>query len=501
MHVAVLDVGTTVIKGAIIDTQGRTRGESALPCPCASTRGHIEVDTALLVGAAFEALRDARRHAGLAAKRIAALAVTNQRATLVCCDGEGHPLAPALSWQDMCGAAHIRRLRRKITDRAYYKITGLPNDPVFSLAKILWLKSAEPNLFRRTARFATLQDFLLRQMGCTDHFCDWSNAALTGLFDVNTFRWSPDILELAGLHANRLPLLVPPARKVGCLAREAAHACGLLTGTPLVSGGGDQQCAGVGAGAVKPGVLEITVGTAAVPLCYASRPVRDSRMRVMTCAHALPRKWNVEGLQNAAGACLDWLAGITNRGKRLPATLYTKAEKAGPGAHGVMFLPYLAGASAPHWDPHSSGVFLGLNLSHGKADLLRAVMEGVSFQTREIVDIFTSLNMPVREIRLTGGCTHIEHWNQIQADILGRPVALLANPQATAAGAAVLAAVGAGLFKTVRKASEHMVHVDRVYTPCPDNVEAYERWYRRYQDADSRLRRSGVMTALTRRRN
>lgn len=481
-YVAAIDCGTTLVKSAIIGLRGEVRGVAGRRSPCLRfLDGRIENDPRTITGACLSSLRDAVRLSGVRPADVQALAVANQRATVLCVEGEGKPLGNAISWQDMRGAREIESLRRRLSDRRYYAITGLPNNPVFTLGKILWIQANDPRRFRRTSRFVLVHDYVLRELGAPDFFCDCSNASLTGLFDVGTLQWSRPLLDLCGIPASRMPQLVPSGRQVGCLSRSAARRTGLPEGLPLVSGGGDQQCAGVGAGAVSPGVLEVTLGTVAAPLCYASRPSLDPKRRVMACAHAVPGRWEAEGLQTSAGACLDWLARLIQGGRLFRRTAFEEAARVPPGARGVIFYPYLAGASAPHWIPNARGAFLGLTLTHGHPELLRAVLEGVSLQTREIFEVFASLRVPVREVRLTGGCTAIEVWNQMQADIYGLPVSTLANPQATLAGAAVLAAVGVGAFASVAEGARRMVKVRRTYSPNPGRAARYEEVYRAFR--------------------
>ena len=494
--VAALDCGTTALKAAVFDLYGRTRGIVSRPCPVVHRPGgRIEHDPRALMGAACAALRGALARSGAAPAQVAALSLCTQRATLVCADRHGQAIGRAISWQDLRGAGQIAALRRRIGDAAYYRITGLPNHPVFSLGKMLWVQH-EASVTRKPARFALVHDYLLRELGCGDFFCDWSNASLTGLLDVAALRWSPEILALTGIKESQLPTLVPPGQPVGRLSREAARRTGLLAGTPLMAGGGDQQCAGLGAGAVAPGVVEITLGTAAVPLVYSERVARDPRRRVTCCAHAVPGRWEVEGLQNAAGASLEWLREVFDGPGRFGKEEFAAVARVRPGAGGILYYPYLTGSAAPHWDPQATGMLLGLRRDHDRAALVRAVMEGVSLETREILDVFASLKIPIREVRLTGGCTRIEVWNQMQADIFDKPVCTLETEEASLLGAAILAASGAGAFRSIAAAVKQMVRVKTVYRPRAANVAAYAGVYRRYREVHRDFQQRGTFAKI-----
>lgn len=493
---AAVDCGTTAIKAGIFDLAGRMRGFAARPCPCISRPdGRIENDPRLLVREVLRCLGESARSLGKARGGIAALAISTQRATVLALDDAGEALGRAISWQDMRGAGEIEALRRRIDDRRYARITGLPNHPVFTLAKLLWIQRHDRARARKTRRFALVQDYLLKALGAEEFFCDWSNASLTGMLDIGRFQWSRPILELAELDAARLPVLVPSGLPVGTLSAAAARACGLPEGLALIAGGGDQQCAGVGAGAVRPGVVEITLGTAAAPLCYSDKRRQDPQRRVTCCAHAVAGKWEIEGLQHVAGASLKWMRGIYDHQERFSPAFFRRLARVRPGAGGVLFYPYLDGAGAPHWDARARAAFLGLSLAHDRYALVRAVIEGVSMETREILEVFAALRVPVDEVRLTGGCAAIGVWNQIQADLYGKPVRTLENRQASLLGAAILAAQGVGLYRSVAEASDAMVRLRRTYTPAPARTEAYEEIYRTFCRVRREMGRTGLFGA------
>jgi xylulokinase len=477
---AAIDCGTTAVKAALFDERGRTIRLESRHVPCVHhPDGRAEQDPLRIRRAAFAVLRDCV--AGVRRGRVAALAVTNQRATVVCIGRDGEPLGPAISWQDMRGGREVARLRRRMDDSAYYRITGLPCNPVFSLAKILHLRTSEPERFRRTARFVMVHDYLLHALGCGDFLADHSNASLTGLFDVRRLQWSEPLLALAGIRAARLSRLVPPGTAVGAVSARAAGACGLLPGTPLVAGGGDQQCAGLGAGAVAAGICAITLGTAGVCFCPTDRPVLDPRRRVTCCAHAAAGAWEVEGLQHTAGDCLEWVSRRWAGGRGLDAAGLADVAAVPRGAGGLLFYPYLAGAGAPHWEARAAGMALGLRHAHGVPHLLRAAMEGIALENRMILDVFRKLGVRVDEIRLTGGHSTHPVWNRIQADVYGLPVRTLENPQATLLGAAILAAVGVGAAASPAAAARRMVRLREPFAPDPEGVAQYRDLCRRYR--------------------
>ncbi len=494
---AALDCGTTAIKAGLIDPAGRVVSLSRRECPCQHYEdGRVEQSPECLAEEAMGALREAVEKSGVTPGRVAAISLSTQRATVVVTDREGQALAPALSWQDMRAGPEIEVLRARVGEADYYHLTGLPLHPVFSLGKLLLLQQRQPALFSSVGHFGLVHDYLLRRLGCDEPYLDWSNASLTGLLDLEKRGWSRELLELTGIPEGRLPRLVASGEQVGCLSAEAAAACGLQAGTLLVAGGGDHQCAGLGAGAVEPGLVEITLGTSGDSLCCTDRPIRDPERRVTCCVHALPGAWELEGLQNSAGASLQWLSALLgNHGPDGQA--YEEVAKVEPGAQGVLFYPFLAGSAAPDWIPQASGVFLGLSHVHQRAALLRAVMEGVSLETRGVLEVLAALGLPPAEVRLTGGYSHVTVWNQMQADIYGMAVRTLENKQASLLGAAILAACGVGAFASVPEAVGAMVRVGETYTPGPAAAR-YDEVYRRYRGVLAALVSSDVFGLVAR---
>jgi xylulokinase len=495
--IAAIDCGTTLVKAAVFDLHGNIIAFASRPVACRhQPNGGVTQNATELKQAAFQSLRLASARIGRARRNIAAVAITNQRATLLPIGRDGRPLGAALSWQDLRGASQIAALRRRIRDRDYFRITGLPNHPVFSLAKILFLRESAPALFQQANRFVGLHDYLAKALGAPNFFMDHSNASLTGLLDIAKLCWSRRLLELVELDPKSLPIPVPSGKGIGTISAAAARQTGLPAGAPIVAGGGDQQCAGRGAGAIDPGICAITLGTAGVVFRHSDRVIHDPRRQIPCCVHALPGAWNLEGLQNAAGASLGWLTDLLTGAARPPARLLAQAGRIPPGARGLLYYPYLAGAAAPHWNAAATGMFLGLKQVHTPACLIRAVLEGVSFENRLIMEALAALEGPPRELRLSGGGANLRGWAQIQANIYQGPIHTLANPQATLLGAAILAAVGAGLIESASAAVRAMVRTREVFAPESKQTRRYDRIFEKYKRALTIFENKGLFEML-----
>ncbi|MCF7887213.1 MAG: hypothetical protein K9L71_02230 [Candidatus Omnitrophica bacterium] len=478
---AAVDCGTSAIKAAIFTEKGCPKIIINKSYPPKVKNGcQIEQDPNQLLTKIYSSLKEAVVKSKVKPTSICSLSISTQRATLISIGKDKKPLTNFISWQDMRGKDYLKYLRNKISDKNYYKITGLPNNPVFSLAKILWVKKKAPQIYKKTDKFLLLHSYILKEFGCRDYLEDYSNASLTGLLNIKKFSWSKLILKAIGLKETKLAGLTSSGAVIGVLSKGAAKRSGLVEGIPLVSGGGDQQCAGLAAAAVKPGILGITFGTASVPLIYTPKPVFDPKMRFICCAHVLEGCWGLEGFQGCTGASIQWLNKIT-AGKIFDQSVFIKAKRSGPGAGGVLFYPYLSGASCPNWNPKAKGVFFGLALSSTKFDLLRAVVEGISFETREILDLYSWLGIKIKEIRLTGGGAKNKFWNQIQADIYQKKILTFKNPDASLAGAAALAAYAAGLDKSLKKTAFRFSKPDKVFYPDKKQKMLYNKLHANYK--------------------
>ncbi|MBI4860515.1 MAG: hypothetical protein HY815_09665 [Candidatus Riflebacteria bacterium] len=442
--VCAVDAGTTRIKAALVDSTGRVRRLAAAPTPSSSPgRALPDVDARACADLTCDLIRSALRKGSISPRRVKALVVTGQRATVVPLDRAGDPAGPGLSWQDTRCAPALERFHSRLGARRFSRITGLPPSALWTLGKILWLKEATDGAARSTLRFALLVDYLLSRLGTRDLVTDRSHASLTGLLDLATSAWSDEILAAARVDPSQLPALVQSGSIVGRLSRSAATATGLEEGTALVAGGGDQQCAALAVGALQPGVASLCLGTAAVLSCPVTRPVRDRSGRSFCTVHVIDGRWMLEGIHNTFGSALNWarrLLGLTS------SRAFMRCAAGGaPGSSGATFLPFLAGIGSPDYDASRRGALLGLGLSTGRSDVARAVLEGVCLEVRRIVD---SLERHVRIERLivSGGASIQRSVASMLAGLTGRTVVVQREPETTLLGAAMLAWTAIGRF-------------------------------------------------------
>lgn len=484
-----IDCGTSFVKTAVFTGSGNLKAVSESFYPTLSlSRGRLEQEPALLFELICRLIKKSLKKAKINPLSLEALSLSTQRATFLCAGKNKEPLTNFISWQDMRAKKDFSP-KGKAAFKGSYRISGVPDSPVFSLAKVVWIKNQAQAVYNKTSKFLLLHSYLLSKLGCCDYVEDFSNASLTGMFDVKKLCWSKEILKNNRISESKLPGLVASGEIVGFLNKKSAQKTGLKEGMPLVSGGGDKQCAGLGMGVAGEGVAGISLGTAAAVLACTKKNFVDSREKIIYSAHVIKGFRQVEGLQSSAGASLAWLNKITSK-KNLNALLSKQSFlKSREGK--IIFYPYLSGAFCPHWNEKARGAFLGLSLDTEIADLFLAVMQGISFEAREISDLLFKSGLKIKEFRVAGGGAKFGFWSQMQADIFQKKIFKLKNQQASLAGAAMLAVFGLGR-QSFKKIAAAFAKPDKVFLPDKTKKAAYDRAYRAYAATYKRLLKANV---------
>ncbi len=482
---AAIDIGTTSVKAAVITPEGRMLGLNSEEVPCKSgSDGSVVQDAEELFAACCRRLKSAVEASGVNPSDVCALSCASQRAVLICVGSDGKPLAEAISWQDMRCSQSIQIIRKTLSESEFRRITGLRLSPVFTIGKLIWLKQNEPELFKKTSVFAGVNDFVLKSFGAENFFADYSNASLTGAFDVLNLRWSDELTSIAGAQTRRFPELIESGTVIGRVSETAAALCGLKAGTPIVAGGGDQQCAGIGANAAEPGNMAITVGTAATVLtgCREANFKGDGRLTL--CRHAAPGTWEMEGLLNSAGSAVAWAKRLTGREEK---DLHGEAASDDP-----YFFPYLAGSASPDWFAQAEGAFVGLTLSSDGDAALRAAVEGVAFEIKEIADSFEAAGLTAANISAAGGLAKSETFIKLLAAALDKEINLIDAAETTLLGAAALAFLGAGVCQDAPSASRALCGKTFKISPEPPLAERCKFRLKTYREIKRRMADGGI---------
>jgi xylulokinase len=318
-----------------------------------------------------------------------------------------------------------------------------------------------------------------------DYAMDIADASGTLLLDVANRRWSAEMAKACCIDSSVLPRLFESCEVCGNVSQAGAEATGLAAGTPVVAGAGDQAAGAVGLGVVSPGAVHATIGTSGVVFASTDRPAMDPRGRLHTFCHAVPNRWHVMGVTQAAGQSLRWFRdqfGTVDKPEGDPYdALAAEAATVPPGSDGVMWAPYLMGERTPHLDPDARAALIGLAANHRRAHVIRAILEGVAFSLRDSFAIFEEMKVPVKNIRLGGGGARSRLWRQIQADVYEHAVEIVEAEEGAAYGAALLAGVGGGVWKHVDEACRQAVHVNSVVEPNRESSVVMQRQYQRYR--------------------
>lgn len=426
---------------------------------------------------------------GISGKEIRGIGLSGQMHGLVLLDREGKVLRPAIIWCDQRTEAQAKGMEERIGRERIIEYTANPPLPNFTAVKLMWVKEREPEVFGRIHRVLLPKDYIRYKL--TGEFAtEVSDASGTLLLDVANRKWSGEMIRHLGIQRDWLPRLYESHEVTGTVHAPGAEATGLAAGTPVVGGGGDQAAGAVGNGIVRPGVVSAVIGTSGVVFAFSEQVKVDAGGRLHTFCHAVPGKWHVMGVTQAAGGSLQWFRNQFGDAERNVADLLNKdpyelfSEQAAlvePGSEGLLFLPYLMGERTPHLDPAAKGVFFGITSRHRKNHFIRAVMEGVAYSLADSLSILRELGLKVSEVRVSGGGARSPLWRQIIADVFGCDVYSVRANEGPAFGAALLAGVGTGLFASVEEACEQTIRVEEKSHPLGENRAVYDRYYRLYR--------------------
>jgi xylulokinase len=479
-----MDVGTGGTRAVLVDEKGQlvasASSEHALfrtPHP-----GWAEQDPEDWWRAAQQAIRDV-----LAAKpgvRVEAAALTGQMHGAVMLDKDGKVLRPSLIWCDTRTEPQCKWLNDQfgggeIGRRKLIELTANPALPNFTLTKLLWVKEHEPKIFARIAHILCPKDYVRYRLTGT-YAMDVQEASGTLLLDVAHRRWSKEVARVAGIPESWLPKLFESPEICAKISDEAAALTGLKPGTPVAAGAGDQGAGAVGMGILEPGSVSATIGTSGVVFAATAAPTLDPLGRLHTFCHAVPGRWHVMGVTQAAGLSLGWWRETLAPDQSYD-DLTAAAAKIPAGSDGLLWTPYLLGERTPHLDPTATAAFVGITATTTRAHFTRAVLEGVAYSLKDTFTLFQELAIPVKGVRLGGGGARGPLWREIQANIYGYACERLTAEEGGAFGAALMAGVGAKHWPNLEAACAAGIAVAETIQPNPAKVQRYAEGYAGYR--------------------
>ncbi len=466
-YIAVVDLGTTGNRAVFFDLQGHEVAKAYQEFPTITEEPEqAEQDAQDWWKTTSKTLQDALKQGKINPREILAISVVTQRATLVPLDNNGHPLARAITWMDMRISPSAEEHEALVKQRV-------------SVRRALWFKDKQPEVFKRTKKFATPDAFIYQRLA-GKLASDLSNHSF-GILDRETLTLSDSLCEQLGLPLSLWPEIIPSGTVIGDLTTEAAKQTGLAAGTPVVTGGGDQQCSAIGLGVLEQGVAKLTTGTGTFLVTPVEKETRDPMGLLFCHPHVLPKQWVLEGALPGTGSILRWFrdnfghveCAVAERLGRDPYDyIMEQAAQSPPGSNGLFLFPFFI------W---SLGILQGLGFQHTRADVARAILESVAYVPRFYLDVMFSANVIIEELRLDGGGSRSSLWRQINCDVTKKRCIKTRVDEGTALGAAILATVGLRQYASVEKAVDAMVHPTEIHSPNPETFAVYDQGFSKFQ--------------------
>lgn len=476
-----IDVSTTATKTILINQDGKIAGVATSEYPYETPRPlWSEQSPELWWLGTIDSINSVLASSRVDPKNVLGIGLTGQMHGLVLLDEKGEVLRPAILWNDQRTQKQCENIRQQIGKNAFIKITG--NDALtgFTAPKILWVKDEEPEIYKQIKHILLPKDYVRYKL--TGEFAiDRAGGSGTVLFDLSRRDWSQELIDAFGMQADWFPQTYEGTDITGYLAKEIAAETGLLEGTPVFSGGGDQAAAAVGTGAVKEGIISLSLGTSGVVFATTNSPFIEDEGRLHAFCHSVPGRWHLMGVMLSAAGSLRWFRDTF--GKQLSFDeLVTGAREVPAGSDGLLFMPYLTGERTPHPDPLARGGFVGMTVRHTFPHFTRSVLEGVAFGLRDSFELIKNAGrQEIKQVRITGGGAKNPAWRQIIADVLGSSIHSVDSAEGAAFGAALLAATGAGIFNSVEEACNNAIHLTDETKPAKDTM-LYENLYKEYRN-------------------
>lgn len=484
-----IDLGTSATKTVLFDFEGNVIASESREYPMVQEKnGWAEQDPELWWQAAKETIGGVISKSGIDSGDIAGVGLSGQMHGLVMLDRDGKVLRPAILWCDQRTGEEAAELTEIIGAKRLIDITANPAMTGFTAAKILWVRKHEPEIYEKCAHILLPKDYLRYKL--TGEFAtEVSDASGMQLLDIKNRRFSREILDLLDIDPALLARVYESPEITGEISSAAAAATGLRPGTPVSGGGGDNACAAVGTGVVREGRAFTTIGSSGVVYAHTKEMHLDPKGRVHTFCCAVPGAWHVMGVTQGAGLSLKWFrdefcgeekALAKTRGEDVYNIMDAEAEESPIGANRLIYLPYLMGERTPHLDPDCRGVFFGLSAMHRRRDLIRAVMEGVTYSLLDCLNILREMGVTPSEMLACGGGGSSPMWRQMLSDVFELPVRTPVSKEGPALGAAILAGVGAGIYSSVEEGCDAAVRYNPAQEPRGENFAKYREVYRLY---------------------
>ncbi len=480
------DIGTSGTKTVLFDEAGRTVASSLIEYPLYQPKnGWAEQEPTDWWNAVCGTIKDVITKAGVDKNDVKGVGLSGQMHGLVMLDENDKVIRPSIIWCDQRTGEAAAELTELIGAEKLLEITANPALTGFTAAKIMWVKKNEPANFDRIKKIMLPKDYI-RYMLTGEFATEVSDASGMQLMNVAERKWSDYVIDKIGLDKSQLGKMYESCEVTGKVTPAAAEKTGLAVGTIVVGGAGDQAACAVGNSIVKEGVISATIGTSGVVFAHTDKMLMDPKGRVHTLCHAVPGAWHIMGVTQGAGLSFKWFRDNFFTAEKLtaeelgenPNKIIDKIAATVPaGSNRLIYLPYLMGERTPHLDPDARGVFFGLSALHTKADMVRSVLEGVTYSLRDCLEIIRGLGVNPDFVYASGGGGSSPLWQQMMADVFGIRIALGSSKEGGALGVAILAGVGAGIYSDVVSACDALIYETKSISPVAETVETYNKAY------------------------
>ena len=490
-YVIGVDCGTSGTKTVLFDEKGTVIASKTIEYPMYQPKnGYAEQMPGDWANAMIGTIKAVMAQSGVNKNDVKGIGISGQMHGLVMLDKDNNVIRPSIIWCDQRTAKEVAWMTETVGEKKLIEITANPALTGWTAAKILWVKKNEPENYAKIAHILLPKDFL-RFVLTNEYATEVSDASGMQLLDVPNRKWSDELLSAFGIEKSWLGKVYESCEVTGKLTKCMAEELGLNEGTIVVGGAGDNAAAAIGTGVCEDGKAFTTIGTSGVVFAHTSNISIDPKGRVHTCCAAVPGSWHVMGVTQGAGLSLKWFrdnfcGSEKETAKYMGVDEYylmdKQAETVPVGANRLLYLPYLMGERTPHLDPNARGVFFGLSAMHTKKEMLRAVMEGVSYSLRDCVEVFREMNISVSDMMACGGGGSSPLWRSMLADLYNCPVKTASSKEGPALGVALLALTGAGVYSSVPEACKAVCKVDKTQEPNAANVPDYEKYYQLYRE-------------------
>ena len=489
-----VDIGTTGVKACVFDLEGNVVGSAYQEYPCYYPKPTwVEQTPEDMVPATFSVLRLAIERSGVNNGDILALGMSTQGSVIALMDKDDNLIRPFVSWQDIRGGnAMIDKLCKEIPRKEFYRITGDPLGLLFSVTKLMWLNENEPENMKRCAHVLDQQDYFLRLFGADGYYTDTATASRNGMLDIDNLCWSEELHKIVGLPlSKRSEIIKEPGKILARVPKHIAEQTGLKEGTPVCLCSFDQNCNTFGSGGIKDGTAVMVMGTFGSCFVVSDKSVRDPQGVLVVKPNQGIGNYTIEACSNTCASSYRWYRDTFGDFEKLKAAengrdpydlINEQIATVPPGSNGVTFLNYLQGASGAKINDRARATFLGMTIGTTKADMARAVMEGICFEMNDIIKAEQAAGIQLNGIRLTGGAAKSPLWCQMLSDITKQPIYLLKSGETGCLGAALYAGVGVGVYQNCADASDRAVQLTSSYAPNPETFDAYDKAYQRFDD-------------------